>query len=139
MNKQWIHQFLSKLTITKSGCWEWTASVDSSGYGIFWIGRRISSHRFIFEYYYGHICPDLQLDHLCRNRKCSNPLHLEQVTNKENSHRGMSPWGINSRKTYCIRGHKLTEDNIYRYGSSRVCKTCKQISNSKRDRRKIIA
>jgi len=126
--KQWIHKFLSKVNVLDSGCWEWTMCKDTYGYGIFWIGRKTSPHRFIYEYYYGQICPDLTIDHLCRNRACCNPIHLEQVTNKVNVLRGNGVMAINSRKTHCKRGHELSENNIYRYGTSRVCKECKYIT-----------
>lgn len=62
---------------------------------------------------------------MCRNRKCVNVNHLEQVSMAINNERGMSPSGINSRKTHCIRGHKFTEENtIHREYGNRRCKIC---------------
>src|SRR5207245_8252545 len=91
-----------------SGCWEWTGAVQPNGYGRFDGGY---SHRFSFESFRYSIPHGLQVDHLCRNRRCVNPFHLQPVTAQVNQLRGNSVSGINARKTHCIRGHEFTDDN----------------------------
>ena len=121
-----IERFLSKIKISKNGCWEWTDVLLKNGYGKFRLGlKKVAPHRFIYEYYHGQICPDLVLDHLCRNPSCVNVNHLEQVTMKVNVHRGFSIWGINSRKIKCIHGHLFDKKNTYlTFDNKRKCKIC---------------
>lgn len=117
-------------------CWEWTGSSTARGYGKFFVckaeGRRtvlIAAHRWSFLMLRGGI-GDLLLDHLCRNRLCVNPWHLEPVTNAVNVSRGVS-W--NGSKTHCKRGHEFTPENTGRQnGGYRYCVTCKRVSDAKR-------
>ena len=121
-----IKRFLSKINVVESDCWEWTARISTTGYGRFRWGKKMgASHRFIYEYYYGEINSTLVIDHLCRNSKCVNPLHLEQVTQRENLLRGICPTAINARKTHCIHGHEFTPENTYiRPNRKRECRAC---------------
>ncbi len=125
-----------------NGCWEWTGGLtgrtgndpNAGGYGRFRSGNRtVLSHRFAYEFYVGPIGEGLTIDHLCRNRKCCNPEHLEPVTHHENVLRGESLFAINARKTHCIHGHEFTRENtklVYRAGTARrLCKECKRASN----------
>lgn len=107
-----------------NGCWEWRGSVWK-GYGKFWFnGRMVKAHRFSYSLVHGDI--EGVLDHLCRNRACVNPDHLEDVSNKENCMRGEAPTAINARKTHCPRGHEYNEENTYvRPTGSRECKVCR--------------
>ncbi len=124
-----LDRFLQKIEISSESCWEWQGCT-SNGYGQINIDRKTTrAHRFIYEYYHGKISSELQIDHLCSNRKCVNPNHLEQVTQQENNLRSMSISGINSRKTHCIRGHKFTDENIYYWKKSRHCRICIKIKN----------
>lgn len=124
-----IERFLEKIIITDSGCWEWLGSKSNGGYGQFIINtKKLYIHRFIYEYYHGQICPDLQIDHLCRNRKCGNPNHLEQVTQQENISRGSRP-----NQTHCKRGHELKGVNLYiNKTNHRSCRTCRTVCNRAR-------
>ena len=82
-----------------TGCWVWQRYVDKSGYGEIhvpgYIGNR-RAHRIIYERHKGKIPDGLDLDHLCRNRRCVNPDHLEPVTRRENLARGVG--GLNNFK-----------------------------------------
>lgn len=98
-------------------CWEWTGRLDNNGYGqtTETINNKKKScriHRKIFRVLTGERNEKLTLDHLCRNRKCCNPDHLEQVTLKDNVLRGIGPTAINNRKKKCNRGHLLSGKNL---------------------------
>jgi hypothetical protein len=74
-----------------SGCWLWEGTILKSGYGqTNWQGKPIYVHRLVFSFFRSEDITNLFLDHLCRNRACANPDHLEPVTNKENCLRGNS-------------------------------------------------
>ena len=83
----------SKFVVVPSGCWEWTAYRAADGYGRVRgeDGRSLLAHRAMFESRRGQVPDGLVLDHLCRNRACVNPGHLEIVTLGENTRRGASP------------------------------------------------
>lgn len=108
-------------------CWKWTASLNSNGYGQLWdpeVGRARGAHRIVYEMMVGPIPDGLTLDHLCRNRTCVRPDHLEPVTNRENILRGESPSASHAKKTHCPRGHEYTPENTYQYARGRQCRTC---------------
>jgi hypothetical protein len=112
-----------------SDCWNWTASVCTSGYGQFtYKGRNRLAHRLAYELIRGDIPNGLTIDHLCRNRRCVNPSHLEAVPIGINVKRGTNFIAVNSRKTHCVNGHSFTKSNTYRYhyasGWRRSCRTC---------------
>jgi len=115
------------------GCWPWLAA-RNKGYGVIRIGGRSdghlrAAHRVVYETLIGPVPESLQLDHLCRNRGCVNPEHLEPVTQEENIRRGTGASAQNARKTHCVNGHEFTPENTYvhrRRGrpDARECRTC---------------
>lgn len=110
-----------------TGCWVWVGGWFNSGYGrIYHNGKYRRAHRVVWEKFKGLIPYDKQLDHLCRNRLCVNPDHLELVTSKENTMRGISFAATNATKTHCLRGHAFTAENtISRGRGGRDCRACK--------------
>lgn len=120
------------------GCWVWP-SVSPSGYGwAKWNGRSITAHRVAWVLEHGALLPEgLEVDHLCRNRACVNPAHLEGVSKKENILRGEAPSAQNARKTHCLWGHPFDDANTYlrrwlnpktgRVKVMRECRNCKRI------------
>jgi hypothetical protein len=114
-----------KIEVRADGCWEWIGAQFRGGYGSVRIdGRTHGAHRVVYALVHGDLSPDEQIDHLCRNRACVNPAHMEVVTSKENTMRGESFSAKNARKTRCPRGHAYDETNTYRYRGSRYCRAC---------------
>lgn len=133
MDKKTLHRFQKKIELDLlTGCWNWTAATIKSGYGYFsYNGKPRLSHRISYEHWNGKIPNGLHIDHICRNRLCANPSHLEVVTNKENCNRGVHPKGIYhhyGKKTHCIRNHPFDKNNTYRDSKgSRQCIKCSRM------------
>jgi len=118
-------RFWSKVQPVDDGCWLWR-SASNGRYGVFWLGgRNVSAHRLAYEWLWGKIPSELQIDHLCRNRLCVNPLHLEAVTSPVNVRRGIRPAQMRAI-THCPQGHPYSGDNLYiRPGNGyRQCREC---------------
>jgi hypothetical protein len=108
------------------GCWEWSGTIDVQGYGVFAVDSHPrSAHRYSYELLVGPIPEGLQIDHLCRNRRCVNPDHLEAVTAKVNTLRSTAPSAVNAAKTHCTNGHEFTPENTYVSPRGwRKCRSC---------------
>jgi hypothetical protein len=119
--KTLAQRFWEKVAKTEA-CWLWTACTNPNGYGVIGKGARIEgmlyAHRVAWELTNGPIPDGLVIDHLCRNRRCVNPTHLEVVSTQENTRRGMV-----ASKTHCVRGHSLTDARIRKNGT-RLCRKC---------------
>lgn len=130
-----------------SGCWEWSGHLDKNGYaGKLWndYGKKESPYRTLYTLFFGNIPEGLQLDHLCRNKCCINPLHLEAVSPRENVLRSDNLAARNAKKTHCIYGHPLIGGNLYLKKTKngrkeRQCRICgRNASRKDYQRRKAI-
>lgn len=110
------------------GCWRWTASRDVKGYGVFSAHAQYSrmAHRTAWLILRGPIPVGLQLDHLCLDKACVNPDHLEIVTNEENSRRAKE------YRISCRRGHPYDEKNTFVEGNGkRGCRICREAARQR--------
>lgn len=121
-----------------SGCWIWLGPYWGGGYGSFVYrkGHGIQAHRAVWQFYNGPIPEKKTLDHLCRNRWCVNPQHCEPVSQRENVLRGVNIAAVRATATHCENGHEFTEENVYRWGTIRQCRTCRKNRENNRDRTK---
>ena len=122
-----------RLVIDHHGCWVWQGAKSSEGYGRVRIpgGGLAYTHRAMFESAKGPVPDGRQIDHLCRNRACCNPDHLEAVTPLVNVHRSTAA-EVNKRmreqRTHCRRGHLLDAENSYFYANGyRSCRECRRV------------
>lgn len=112
--------FFSKVERTGGSCWLWRGVVDRDGYGRYGSGRL--AHRVSYETHCGPIAQGMEIDHLCRNRACVRPDHLEAVDRKTNCARTK---GLRFTKTHCKQGHQYTPENTYtRPDGNRDCRAC---------------
>lgn len=112
----------------ETGCWDWLGSFRGGGYARMSVKNRVvPAHRVSFEVFRYPVPNGLVLDHLCRDRGCVNPWHLEPVTIGENTLRSpTAPSALNFLKTECKNGHLFTKENTYlRPTGGRSCKTCR--------------
>lgn len=123
-----------------SDCWVLPIPLNSEGYATVWRGERTQfAHRLAYVAFRGPIPAGLQIDHLCRNRACVNPAHMETVTSRENTIRGEGPTAVNARKSHCIHGHEFTPENTYASPSGRrVCRACRIEWDRDREPRKRV-
>ena len=136
-----------KILVTPDGCWRWIGFIDKAGYGRINGGRRGSpvlyAHRVAYELHKGAIGERLELDHLCRNRWCCNPDHLEPVTHQTNVLRGIAPAIVLHRSGKCSRGHERNEVNTYctkgRTVHCRICRREKRSAQAAEVKRKAVS
>jgi hypothetical protein len=122
-----LRQRMESKTVRSASCWNWTGALTKDGYGTVTVdGRTQYAHRVAYEMERGQIPAGLVMDHLCRNRRCVNPDHLEPVTNRTNVLRGAAKLGGPALKTACKWGHPYDERNTGRRADDnrRYCLTC---------------
>lgn len=136
MDKREFQRFTAKTARRDNGCIEWTAALRN-GYGQLRVWRKGKwsgdyAHRLAYEHFVGPIPQGLTLDHLCRNRKCCNPAHLEPVTRGENVLRGETLPAANRSKTHCHKGHEFSVPNTSRSRGKRCCLNCRRATDRMR-------
>lgn len=115
---------------TEHECWEWMGHRTTNGYGRVTInGKSHPVHRVTYTYFRGDIPAGLEIDHLCRNRACVNPNHLEPVTRLENMRRAAAVI------THCPKGHELSPANLTAYGLKRGVRECRECHRQRSDAR----
>lgn len=122
-------------------CWIWTACKDKKGYGSFLLGSSQKAHRISYELVKGKIPEGMILYHLCKNKSCVNPSHLEAVSSRINSLRAKNTIAyIHSDKDKCPKGHPYLGYNLIisnnGYNGARRCRKCKNEQERARDRAK---
>lgn len=115
MTTEQLDRFMAKVDYASGACWTWTAAKGPNGYGYFGAnsGSRLS-HRISYEHFIGEIPDGLQIDHLCRNRACVNPTHMEPVTPVENTRRGTAGEACRARNVRSKGRAKPTRSPLHR-------------------------
>ena len=128
-------RFWKMVKVRSDGCWEW-GGARNGGYGSFWLNPvTVLAHKFAYEEQYGPVPDGLELDHLCRNRLCVRPTHLEAVTHRENVVRGVNPAATHAALTHCPSGHAYDEENTHVSGRGwRYCRPCRNAQQNERRR-----
>lgn len=129
-----VGRVLARVSVDERGCWNCSYAKDTSGYPqVSVAGKMRLTHRLTYEAVNGPIPPGLQIDHLCRNRVCCNPAHLEAVTSRENTMRGETVPARNAAATHCPQGHPRTPENTFpsdsKPGRQKRCRECHTIRN----------
>lgn len=119
-------RFYAYTKIQSEGCWLWTGNLNEDGYGKMNAnGKKVSVHRWSYEYFVGKIPDGLTIDHQCNVRNCVNPEHLKPMTIGDNAKRSLN---FSGNRTHCRNGHEYTPENTIRQRSgrwiSRRCKIC---------------
>ena len=128
LSQSFIDKFIED---PSSGCWVWSAGLKGHGYAAYWeAGKQWRGHRYSYEKERGPIPKGLSAHHLCDNRKCVNPWHIELVTHADNCSRKMP-------KTHCPRGHEYTPENTLDRGKlGKHCRQCKRMWDKRRYHRR---
>jgi hypothetical protein len=111
-----------------TGCLEWLGYKSDRGYGLMKVGgKHVKAHRVAYELFMGEIPEGKEVHHVCGNKACVNPKHMELVDKPDHleAHRGENLWLVNADKTHCINGHEYTPENTYRRPNGhRDCRIC---------------
>lgn len=139
LTRKEVQRIFSKITIDpaiewrQTPCWSYGSSITRKGYGMLtWRRKGMAIHRLMYAWAVAPIPKGQEhgeIDHLCRNRACCNPIHLEFVSSWTNMIRGEGVCAVNARKTHCKRGHEFTPENTYRVKDGKGCKACKPIQD----------
>lgn len=146
MRRPLIDRLMERVRKTET-CWEWIGYVHpKTGYGMFTVkgSGTSTAHRWVYQELVGAIPAGQELDHLCRNRRCVRPDHLEPVSRHENIMRGLGPDATRQRaadRATCRNGHPWTPENTGTSGpGTRRCRACgRLVAQRVRDRKKAAA
>lgn len=118
---------------TNGDCWSWSGYVGKSGYVQFFFNGKLGlAHRFSYMLHYGPIPDGEDIDHICRNRSCTNPAHLRVLSHRENVLCGNTRPAKHAAQTHCLRGHPFTPENTYlNPRGERQCRKCMSIRAGK--------
>ena len=109
-------------------CFPWPGRLTERGYGVLSLRHQVvRAHRAVYIKTRGEIPAGMTIDHLCRNKKCVNPDHMEVVSGRVNTLRSYGPTALNARKTHCVRGHELSGNNLRIVCGGRECLACKKL------------
>ena len=127
-------KILTRFYEDENRCWVWVGAVDGRGYGNVKIGQKwFRTHRLSYLIFVEDLIKGLVIDHICRNKLCMNPNHLEQVTQQTNLHRG----NTNINKRICKNGHPFDDKNTrYTSSGSRQCRRCHNIRQKRYDKQR---
>lgn len=144
LNASDINRFLTKIEpSTPDDCWVWNGGhFQQTHYAMFSVRRDdgkwvpTTAHRIAWTLFNEEApVTGMHIDHLCRNRWCVNPWHLEQVTPQTNTLRGEGPSAKCAQQTHCVHGHEFTDENTYRRPNGRrECRECMRGRDRQRDR-----
>lgn len=130
-----IDRLLERVTVGDDGCWN-ASYLNDQGYGMVYSGghhsKLLRAHRVTYEHFIGPVPDGLVLDHLCRNRACCNPEHVEPVTQGENTQRGVQK----TLQTHCKKGHLLERREGREGLKRRICPVCTRDAQRAYDARK---
>ena len=119
----------SRTHTNENGCWVWEGTKRSNLYGVtVYMGTQTTTHRVAYQLAHGltKLSKDIEIDHICNNRECINPEHLEAVTHQENMQRGAQ------RRLTCRNGHEWNDTNTYitavkrKQGGMRMQRYCRK-------------
>lgn len=133
------------IVVDDAGCWIWIGHVGPNGYGRMQVPRAEggwktgSAHRTSYQTFVGPIPAGMELDHLCKVKRCVNPQHLEPVDRRLNNERSDSPSAINARKSECVNGHPFSEANTYVNEGGRHCRACRREATRRWSQRRRAA
>ena len=136
-----ISRFLSGFEMPGQDCWEWEGYRTRSGYGVFshssMSGRDMNSHRYSFMFFRGIPPEGYHIHHICKNKACVNPDHLQSVSVKDHPD---EPYSINRNKKFCKKGHPYDVENTYFDNrGSRNCKICHRNKSRKAYRDLVLS
>jgi hypothetical protein len=124
-------RILNRIAVQPDGCWQWTGAIQSRGYGAArGLDQRMwKAHRLVWTLLRGPIPDDLVIDHLCLNKPCVNPDHMELVTTAENTRRALGVRGAPVNQ--CLRGHVYDDANTYWHRGRRYCRACMKVRDER--------